>query len=437
MPEIATYHFPKKVYLTGSDCFHLVLDLHAKKHGAGGNVMRKVFYFRHRINEDKFKATLLQSPAIHWLCNIKLHRGIMLALPYWKYKNEGRHINIRIHNIEQSNFIPEEILNRDIPVGAASYVEADLLRYASGESAFILSWNHILLDAKGSALLFEHLNRIAEGFKDSTTIFFPDKEKGTGIWGYIRNMYKVKAFIQNSSRKPVSSVSFKNPKTGKVYPQNLIVKFTESETLQIEKAGMDAGSKFGPTHFYLSCCAHIMHRLNQQRGNPGPLWVPVPYDGRLKGGSGPLFSNNVSFIFYRIEQEHLTTVSLTVSELARQMTDQIRIGMPKKYNLLLAMMRHLPLWMYYFLINNTGEGTLASFLYTSAGENFNQMFSLCGERVCGLGMVTALTFPPGFTFVFLKHSNCLSLNFSYLPGVISNAELNFVITGIKELLLNR
>ena len=35
---------PEKVRLSGADCFHLGLDKHAKKHGAGGNVMRKIFY---------------------------------------------------------------------------------------------------------------------------------------------------------------------------------------------------------------------------------------------------------------------------------------------------------------------------------------------------------------------------------------------------------
>ena len=31
-------NLPRKVILSGADCFHLVLDKHAKKHGAGGNV---------------------------------------------------------------------------------------------------------------------------------------------------------------------------------------------------------------------------------------------------------------------------------------------------------------------------------------------------------------------------------------------------------------
>jgi hypothetical protein len=435
MPVASKYHFPEKVHLSGPDCFHLVLDLHAKKYGAGGNVMRKVFRFRHQLDEEKVKHILIHSPAIHWLCNIELNKGNLVTIPYWKYRNAGRRINIYVHDVQNQNEIPQHLLRRDIPVESAMYVEADILRYPNGESAFILSWNHILLDAKGSTLLFEHLNRVAEGIEDSLELFFPQKQKRASIIGYIRNMYKVKAFIQHSSRKPISSVSGKTCRTDQDKSENLIINFSAEETHAIHKAGFDAGSRFGPTHYFLSCCAQIIHRLNKQRNRSGPLWIPVPYDGRLKGGIGPLFSNCVSFIFYRLEENHLNSVKDTVKELSMQMMDQIRTGMPKKYDRLLSMMRHIPLWLYYFLISRTGEGSFASFLYTSTGDNFNRMSHLFGEPVTGISMIPALTFPPGFTFVFMKHDDELSLNISYSPDVITEAELNFVVRGIKDLLI--
>lgn len=44
---------PEHVILSGADCFHLVLDKHAQKHGAGGNVMRKVFILISRCRLKK------------------------------------------------------------------------------------------------------------------------------------------------------------------------------------------------------------------------------------------------------------------------------------------------------------------------------------------------------------------------------------------------
>lgn len=436
MAEFSKYHFPDKVYLSGPDCFHLMLDLHAKKHGAGGNVMRKLFYFNHRINEEKVRSMLYRSPAIHWLCNIKLHRGFLFSLPFWKYHNANRQVGIFIHNTAKEDEFPESILRREMPVDAAAYIEADILYFPSGRSALVFSWNHILMDARGSAFLFEHLNRLAEGLSDPPELLFPGKEKEPGLLAYIRNMYKVKSFIEESSHKPVSSIVNKQVRINDDLPRNLVVTFSAEETIQVQKLGIATGSKFGPTHFYLACCAQIIHRLNIRRGNVGPVWVPVPYDGRMKGGEGPVFSNQVSFIFYRIDVDKLTTLPITVSDLSRQMAEQIRMKMPVKYNLLLSMMRHFPLWLYYFLISKTGEGTIASFLYTSTGDHFNQMPILMGEQVKEIGVIPALTFPPGFTFLFMMQDDHLHVNMSYLPEVINEEELNFVASGIKELLLH-
>ncbi|MCC6258169.1 MAG: hypothetical protein IT254_07605 [Chitinophagaceae bacterium] len=413
-----------------------MLDRHARKHGTGGNVMRKIFNFRHRVNEEKVKAILSRSPAIHWLCNIRLVRGALLSLPYWKYQNECRTVEIRLHEGIEAGRVPDEILKREMPIGSKAYLEVDILFFQNGESAVVFSWNHILFDAKGSALFFDHLNRVFNGVVDGPSILFPEREKKPGIFTYIRNMYRVKAFIQHSSRKPVSSIAPKKTSASTDNSKTLVIPFTNEETEEIHRRGITAGSKFGPTHYYIACCANIVHQLNTKRGNIGPLWIPVPYDGRLKGAMAPVFSTAVSFIFYRLEPTQLKTVPFTVSELSRQMTDQIRIGMPKKYNMLLSMMRHFPLWLYYFLISHTGEGTFSSFLYTSTGDNFKDMKEIMGEPVSGIGMETALTFPPGFTFNFLKFNDCLNLHISYSPEVISNEELIFVTTGIKELLLH-
>ncbi len=436
MADFSKYQFPERIYLSGPDCFHLMLDRHARKHGTGGNVMRKIFNFRHRINEEKLKSILYQSPAIHWLCNIRLVRGFLFSIPYWKYQNEHRKVEIRLHEVLEAGKVPDEILKREMPIGSKAYIEVDVLFFQNGESAVVFSWNHILLDARGSALFFDHLNRIFNGSVDGPSVLFPERGKKVGILPYIRNMYPVKAFIQNSSRKPVSSIAPKKVSASADNSKALVVPFSKEETENIHRMGIAAGSKFGPTHYYLACCAHIVHQLNARRGDIGPLWIPVPYDGRLKGATAPVFSNAVSFIFYRLETNQLSTVPFTVSELSRQMTEQIRIGMPKKYNMLLAMMRHFPLWLYYFLISHTGEGTFASFLYTSTGDNFKDMKEIMGEPVSGIGMETALTFPPGFTFNFLKFNDCLNLHISYSPEVISNEELTFVATGIKELLLH-
>lgn len=426
----------EKVILSGADCFHLVLDKHAKKHGAGGNVMRKIFYFNNALSFEKINRILKSSPVIYWLCNIKLVHGFLLKLPYWRYTDHGREIILREHHSETENQIPETILNRDITIGSERFIEADLVYYTSGACAFVLSWNHILLDAKGTTLLFEHLNQLAENKQQNFDNFFPGAEKKTNLITYIRNMYKVKKFVQTSARPTVSSVASKNGKYTDEKTLTKTISFDAIETGKIANQAIKTGSRFGPTLFFIASCAHAIHLLNRQKNKAGDLWLPVPYDGRLKGAAGPLISNCVSFLFYRIPQQALQDVPQTVTCLREQMKAQIKDGIPGKYTLFLNMMRHIPLWLYYFLISRTAKGVFASFLYTSTGDNFNELKTLFGEPLRDLSMIPALTFPPGLTFVFLKHDEALNINIAYAPEIISNNELHLIEHKLREALLN-
>ncbi|MEO6489399.1 MAG: hypothetical protein ABIO04_05600, partial [Ferruginibacter sp.] len=76
-----------------------------------------------------------------------------------------------------------------------------------------------------------------------------------------------------------------------------------------------------------------------------------------------------------------------------------------------------------------------SFLYTSTGDNFNQLKYLFGVPVQDIQMKMALTYPPGFTIVFLQHDDRLNIDIAYSPGVINNNELHLFEEKIKELLL--
>jgi hypothetical protein len=435
MTTFSKADLPQKVILSGADCFHLVLDKHAKKHGAGGNVMRKVFYFNTAVSFEKIENILKASPVIYWLCNIKLMEPPFFRLPYWKYKDRGNEIIIKQHQSSIENEIPRVILTRDITVGSDRFIEADIIYYPSGSSAFVLSWNHILLDAKGTTLLFEHLNHLSENELQNFDIFFPAKEKKANIFTYISNMYKVKRFVQTSARPPVSSVAMAKTKHGEDETLNKTIAFNAEETAKIAANALKTGSRFGPTLYFIACCSQVIHQLNKPKNKAGDLWLPIPYDGRLRGAAGPLISNIVSFLFYRIPESELTTVPQTVKCLSTQMRSQIADGIPQRYTMFLNMMRHIPLWLYYFLVSRTGKGVFASFLYTSTGDNFNELKHLFGEPLRDLNMIPALTFPPGLTFVFLKHDNELNINIAYSPDVISNNELHLIEEKLKEILL--
>ena len=425
---------PDKVYLSGPDCFHLVLDKHAKKHNAGNNVMRIVFYFDKKVSCQKVEDILKRSALIYWLCNIRLVPGSLFNRPGWKYKDEGREIIISEHMYSVESEIPRDILSRDIPVDAQRFVECDIIHHPSGRSVLVFSWNHILMDGRGISMFINHLNEISNSANGGTVHFFPGKEKRTGVIEHIKNMYEVKKFIQTSSRSPIASVAGKNAKSATHF-NNRVIYFTKEETTQIEENAFTNGARFGANLFYLSCCAQVVNKINQQRNTEGVIWLPIPYDGRLKGSFGPIISNAVAYLFYRIPVEALSNVKQTVAVFNHQMSEQLKIEMPRKYGMLLNMMRHIPLRLYYYLINRTGDGSFSSFLYSSTGNNFNNINTLFDMPVRSLTIFPSTTFPPGLTFSFLKHADALNINVAYSSDIISNIELESIEKGLRDLLV--
>jgi hypothetical protein len=291
------------------------------------------------------------------------------------------------------------------------------------------------MDVKGIAMLIHHLNELNCGNDNyQIKLLFPGPEKKIGLFSHIKNMYAVKKFIEASSKAPIASIAGKNSQNTATF-KNRILHFTAEETDAIHEHAIQNGAGLGDNPYYLSCCCLAVNNILKQRQHGGVLWIPIPYDGRQKGSLGPVISNTVAFIFYRIPEKALTSMKETVTCFSTQMTEQIKEKMPRKYGLLLNLMRHLPLRLYYFLVNKSGEGNFASFLYSSAGETFNDLKTLFGETISTLSIFPSPTSPPGLTFSFQKHRGALNINMAYSLDIVDSPELNKIGIDLKHFLM--
>ncbi len=427
--------YPSKIYLSGADCFHLMLETHAEKYHAGGNVVRIAFFLDNEVTINNIISNINTSPIVHWLCNVTLVKKSLLRIPYWEYRNTTNTVDIYQHHSDVENEIPSSILSRDIQVSATKLVEFDIIHYANNKSAFVMSWNHTIMDGRGAGMLIKHLNEDSAISQETFDDFFPTKEKKIPLLHYIKNMYEVKHFIETSSKAPIAGIVGSLKTKHAIDFKNKIIQFDSSETQRIDDNAVKNGARFGINIFLISCCSHIIHTLQKKRGAEGVLWLPIPYDGRRRGAIGPIITNCVLFLFYRILPENLTSIKETVKCVNAQMIEQIKMEMPKKYNTLLNMMRHIPLGLYHFLTNRNSENVFASFLYTSTGENIHDMKTLINKPISDVVIFPPQTFPPGLTFSFLRHNNVLKLNIVYSSQTISESELGSIEKNIKELLL--
>ncbi len=426
--------FPERVYLSGEDCFFMMLESNLNRHGTGNNILRIVLHYDECIAAETLLKQLNNSPIVHWMCNIQLINGGLFQRPYWQYRNSRNTITIREHQIPRDAGVPHEVLNSSISIGENSYIACDFIRHNEGSCVLILSWHHILMDGRGAGMFLRHLSGQEPLNEHSLTSFFPKKSQRLSFYNYIRNMYEVKAFIQQSSKGKIASFFSANihNREGSFSWYSRI--FTVEETCKIDGNAKQNGASLGATNFLIAASSTAVYRYLQKRGIQGAIWIPVPYDGRKRGGFGPVITNQISFLFYRLEHDDFQTMKTTVQCINKQFTDQLKIGMPKKYNHFLDMMRHIPLRLYRFLATKESKGAVSSFLFSSAGENNWDMKNLMDQPFRNIDIIPPYTFPPGITVSFFRFEGKLKMNLVVSDLLFSRDESHQLLEEIATII---
>ena len=429
--KIDANSYPNHIHLTGSDCFFVMLDNVNQRFQSGNNVLRMCLSFEDNSTALELQKRFLQSSVIHWMCNIELERGrTMLLKPRWLFKDKKNTLDCLTHNTEEEGIIPDTIINRPFDPKLGQLIALDIVNHPSGKSDLVFSWHHALMDGRGSGMLLRSILSDSVDWKN----VFPAKEKEPSPYAYIRNMYVVKRFIQQSARPPIGALKNWRQKIDTVERISHFFShtFTLAETNRIDDNAARLGARFGAANFLLACCTLTVDQIRKTKGTIGDLWVPVPYDGRKRGSKGPIITNQIAFLFYRFNASSLSSINNCVQSIQSQMTEQLKQEMPKKYGRLLDMMRYIPLWLYRFLTTRSSKGGVSSFLFSSAGEDKWDMSSMHAHSIQKILMIPPSTVPPGLTFSFLRNNQQLTLNILWSEHVMNEVEF----AKLKEQLMN-
>ncbi len=418
---------PHKVNLNGADCFHLMLERNIKKHNIGNNIIRMVMTVNNQESFDRIADNIQNSPIIDWIANIELKQPFFLN-PYWKYTNNGNKLPvIQIEGNHSS--IPNEILKGNFSLNDGPLVRFHTYKTEKNDLKLVFSFHHILLDGRGSGLLIKHLSN-CEDFKDfSFKDVFPKPIKKINFFSHVINMFQVKRFVENTMRKPIGHPPHVKLNNHEFY---LSVKdFSTEETKLIDENAKKNGARFGSNLYQIACCAHVVKEFNKDSSD---LWLPVPYDGRKRGSNGPVISNNISFLFYRISFKNNPSVSDTITELFNQMNHQLKLEIPRKYNQLLQFMKFIPKRFYYWMTTNASKGAISTFLYSSSGEAIWDTSHFCSDLSDTL-LIPPFTYPPGISITFLRYDGMLKMNIAVSSNKIDKKNLSLLEHNLVELLL--
>lgn len=423
--------FPKKIYLNGSDCFHLILEKNHELSGAGNNQLYLCVQLTSEEALTKIEENVAQSPLLDWIANSKLINP-QIGVPFYKYINQNKKIEIHHHDYLNEQF-PSELLNNTLSIKENQFFRIDSYQF-KGNYYLLLTFHHVLFDGKGAGLVLQHLTTShPESFRDDMTIteetistFFPQPLKWLNPVKQWKNLIYVKKTVEKTNKGKTAYLSEKHPQqTGFGLFSHT---FSEEETNQIKENAKTSGVRFGLNFFQVACCAKAFRTV---LATTNGVWIPIPYNGRKRGASGTIISNYISFIFHRLSITENTSLKEIANQLQQQMNEQLKAELPEKYNRLLQLMRFFPTWFNRLVTTKSSNGNIASFLYSSTelGETENK------NLISRQWTIPPFSYPPGLTINFYTYQNQLNFHIAYSKKVLNDEQVSILSKELMEQLL--
>jgi hypothetical protein len=440
MPEL-----PEKIRLAAGDYFMYGQDRRMRRAGLPGNVCCSVMKVGPGFDVERLRQRIAESPIMAWLARARISRPVpMIFPPLWRTRTEAKQLLFdhpgQNGAPEQPWMLPQPVLGRELDAVSGPGLAMDVMHHADGTSHVFLSWNHTHLDARGLDFLLNHLNGdpAAKNWPSAQNLISP-KQLGWDLAGWWPNVKQARGsvkWLHESGSEPLFSLMPPGPRPAKCRNNYRVVYFSAEETAKIDARCQQFNCGFRRSHFYLAASLRGLHGVAVQRGNKdGAYLIPVPHDTRKRGANGPIFSNHLSILFYRIEPKFAGRITDILGELSRQMTDQIRDKFPESCMAALDMFKPLPVGYYVRHLDKPTRGKMATFSFSDSGEACAGMKELWGGKILDVTHVVPAWRPPGLMIVFLRFGGRLSALLSSVDDCLKPSEVDSMERDIRQALL--
>ena len=413
--------------------------------GLPGNACCAVLKLGAGFDSETLRRRIAASPIMDWLARAEASRPLPAIFPMrWKLEKNPEPIffehTATAGDADKPWRLPPAVTERELHAERAPGLVFDIFRHADGTSQVFLSWNHTHLDARGLDLLLNHLNSDEPAKREAAVKgFIHPKQTNATLgqwWESVKRARGSVKWLNESGADPLFSLVPPGPRAAACKNLYRVIYFTAEETARIDARCQKFNCGFRRSHFYLAASLRAVHQIASQRGNKdGAYLIPVPHDTRKRGASGPIFSNHLSILFYRIAPNFAGKITDILGELSRQMTDQIRDKFPEACMAALEMFKPLPLGFYVKHLGKPTRGNFAAFSFSDSGETCAGMKDFCGGEIFEVTHLVPAWRPPGLMLVFLKFGSRLSVQLSWVDDCVTPAEADRLERDVRHALL--
>lgn len=400
-----------------------------RNHSQSGNVVRLRLDFDGRFDDGTFQQSLNANGNLQTLNSLKLVR-YNFGTPQWRLPRSLVPVALNIHQNLSDDEFELKILNRDIVPSSDPLLHFDLVYFEGERSSLVLSAHHAIADQRGMMNIIK-----LSGIPGDEALHILPKTGVPGLFRQLSDTVISTLFILRSH--PRSMATLVKPMQKEASPARFrVIKFTNEETIAIDKNAVGMGASLVKVPFYLAATARAVNKILQTRDITEVVyWMPVPQDQRLRGSSGGMPANHLSFLFFRICSVQLENLKQAVEILTKQMKYQIRRGIPLRYSNLMAFFRRMPLGVYLKMINLPSGGAVSSFSYSDLGEIGSEYRNFLSVKVKDIINYPPVPYPPGLTIVFMRFNGALRVVIGFVEEAADGVEINMLEKSLRENLL--
>jgi len=186
--------------------------------------------------------------------------------------------------------------------------------------------------------------------------------------------------------------------------------------------------------FALAKTIQILHRVFEAKKVSGLTYlVPVSIDSRIpENVHKELFFNHMSFLFFKIKADTVDDFMLLVTEIKKQMYEQVKDGLPDALKKASFLLRIAPLRIVNFCLQLMSKKHFASFSFSFVGSSYNTQ-KFMDQRVKNIFHLPRVPNPPGIGIFFNQFNGRLNATLSYFDGILSENEVKLIVDELNSI----
>jgi len=415
--------------LGGCDCYLLALENLMQRAGQGRHVGVTFVEVGSGFSVEQLRRAVEIFALNHPILAGRLHRRWPWSVPEWR-PGLPAVVPVMEHSTDVD---PERLAVERLTGRWEGRMHFDVVPRPGG-AVVMMSWCHLLFDARGLELALAEIARLAANpaaRAEKNSWAEPFAGPKSSLPAKVR---KVQPFLDRYwelRKNRVVSLGGAPPAIAPALFQ--VMHFSEGETSAMKRrADQFTGGIFALPYFLAVAMRAHASVLLARGMSGGALECAVSVQGRKRGSRGPIFQNHVTQLFFTLPVAGVSIFPDAVDSLQRQFAAMTREKCDQAFVVMIDWMRRLPPFLYRRFLRKTASGQLASFYHAHTGEFLGGVVDFCGGKILDGWHVPAVSQPPGTGLFFSERHGRLTATLSWREGAVNEHERARMLASVRN-----